>query len=344
MAQTENWLAVPTVALSFLSITSCLCVCIISLKEGYVGCQCNRKKRYQNRGSIDKKNMISMEIIFYLSLCDGLWSIELFLNWFRQIDWLNISYWTDSQCIILGMYSQFLGCLSPLWHVLLAYHLCYLLFGGGLKSLEKQKYCHYLIIVLMAIIATLAPLYPHNHYGTYKNPHLPNNIKDYECWLKSVDYQLIWAIISILSLVIHYFTLIMAFYRWKQTSFFILSPVYYHICVKILRFVIVYTLLRLPATIDRLIEICSGKSYWGFIILNHYCQALIGFANFIVFMYNRKDKSVQHDKKHSKRKTFIDDSSNDDDDDDDTIPRELIDSSLLNSPLNIQKTSFVTHT
>ena len=355
---TENWLSIPTVCCSFLSIISCLCVIIISYKQGYI--LSNKTQSQLNiddnnnmkRDNIKRDNKISMEIICIICVCDGLWSIELFLNWIRQIEieGINITYWTNIQCIILGIYSQFLGCLSPLWHCLLAYHLCYLLFGGSLNTLKKQKYYHYFLILFLGFIATLIPLIPpSDHYGIYINPKLSINSKtiiDRECWLKNTKYQIIWTVISLSSLLLHYLALLIAFYRWKQTSFFVLSPIYYEICKKILRFVVVYTILRLPATIDRLIEIFNNKSYFTLIAINHYFQALIGVANFIVFAYNTRDNKINDNKTRYKlfnHNYYNNNNNNKNNDNYDNrnmmeANNELADSSILTSPhYNIQR-------
>ena len=121
----------------------------------------------------------------------------------------------QSQCAVLGIYSQFLGCLSPLFHCLLAYHLCFLLFGGSLKTLKKQKYIHYIIIIILGIFATIIPLLSSskigNIYGIYRNPKLSLNdveIDDRECWLKNENWQIIWILFSFFSLLFHYVTLI----------------------------------------------------------------------------------------------------------------------------------------
>lgn len=281
----ENWISIPTVFFSFLSIISCLLVILVSIKKGYIFG--NNKTDIHNK----KDNKISHEIICIICVCDGLWSIELFLNWLRQITFLDMGYWTQFQCAILGIYSQFLGCLSPLFHMLLAYHLCFLLFGGSLNTLKKQKYIHYFIILLFGILATIFPLFSStkNEYGIYENPNLYINnqlINDKECWLKDEIWQMIWITFSFFSLFFHYLTLIIAFIKWRQTSFFILSPIYYNICKKILRFVIVYSSLRLPAAVLRLIEISNNNTKLSLLIINHYCQALLGVANFVVFVYN----------------------------------------------------------
>ena len=102
----EDWLSVPTVILSFFSITSCFLVCIISLKEGYIeGCNKWQKRLRQNSTMLLEKTeqkQMMMEIIFWFCIGDGLWSIDLFLNWFRQLSFIDIGYWTETQCVILG--------------------------------------------------------------------------------------------------------------------------------------------------------------------------------------------------------------------------------------------------
>eukprot|EP01084_Bolivina_argentea_P160495 279481_1 len=307
MDKTENWLAIPTVFLSFLSVASCIAVCVMYTMDSIQIYVYDRKNRYQKPAPTDNRKDISLEIIFYSAICDGLWTVELFLNWTRQIDvGGSFGYWTNSECMVLGIYSQFFGALSPLLHVLLAYHLCHLLFGGSLNKLENRRYFHYIVIILLAVIATIIPLFPNNEYGVYKNPDIDDHINDRECWLKSKDYQLIWVGINTFSMFVHYFTLIVALYKWKQTAFLVLSPIYYYICVKMLRFVFCYTLIRLPATMARFVEISTGKSYWSLIIVNHWMQSCIGMGDFIVYLYNRKEKYsrgnhfIEYDKKFLK--------------------------------------------
>ena len=105
-----------------------------------------------------QKYIIMIDVIFWMCVTDGLHGIQMCLVWVPQI-FINANVWFyDDQgimCKIISVMANFLSVLSPLWHMLLAFHLFYLLKGYSVHSLNKQKKYHYIVIVLVYYICIL---------------------------------------------------------------------------------------------------------------------------------------------------------------------------------------------
>ncbi len=217
----KDLLSVPTVFLGFLSLLSCIYVCLSAMESGYMPCRrwrkrCKRKKKKEKEQLLNKSNpnihgstiaihghyatsparpgqlpekkketssesdssggkrrvngesSIGMvDIIFWMSLVDGLHEIPEIVNWFPQAFHMSFFY-GNKVCIGIGLLAQFCAVQSPMWHILLAYHLAYLLSGkhGVLELLTSQRNYHYFLVNIIPFIGTLLPLI-FGEYGEY---------------------------------------------------------------------------------------------------------------------------------------------------------------------------------
>ena len=293
--ESEKFLAIPVIVFSFLSFLSCVYVCYESYKK-YNNIR-NDVIRHQTNNKHTTYGF--SDIIFFMAFTDGLHDIELFLNWLPQ----GISFihpWSNKFCNILGIFGQFLGVQSPLWHMILAYNLIYLLYGetGSLDELAKQKIYQYTLVFIIPTITTIIPGI-FKQYGKYQNN---TDYSDYECWLISDSWQLIWTVTNILALLIHLVSLLYALCKWKNAKekheSQVFSLFYRKVCVNILRFVLVYTLIRIMPITSRIVEILQPNNYtlplWA-IITHHVFISLNGVGNLLVWIWNQNEGKCCND-------------------------------------------------
>ena len=177
-----------------------------------------------------------------------------------------------------------------------------MLIGGTLSSLQRQKNYHYLIAWSIPSICSIIPIFT-KQYGSYQNN---INIQDYECWIKSKYLQMIWVIFNILALFAHFITLLLALYKWRK-SIIAFSHHYKQIVLQIIRFVMVYTLIRLLPTIDRIVELhrkTNSEPFW-LIFGHHICLAITGIGNGFVWIINKRYDAVKNPEKHGINNVYI---------------------------------------
>ena len=302
MVSDKELVSRPTVILSILSVISCLYVCISAYNAGAFSlnwcrqncCKSCRKKKkrgvlhHSRTASILRaQNSVMMtDIVFYMCLTDGLHATEMALNWFpialNSSSWV---FWNKLQCKILGIIGQFVCIQSPVWHLILAYHLGYLLCGGTLDKLNKQKKYYFILVILIPLIATIIPAI-YYQYGKYIDTSY-----DFECWLKSENWQFIWVGAVMFSLFVHYVVLIIAFCKWRQNMLAALLGYYKLIVIKLSRFVVVFTIVRLFPSIERIYVLWCGQDcavpVW-LICAHHWSVASLGLSNGIVWIINQR--------------------------------------------------------
>ena len=155
---------------SFLSIVSSLYVCISNDMKQYKPCgdkglsnetestlilpsdisSINKYKKPSE--NIHKKYVIFIDVIFWMCIMEFIHGLHMFFVWTPQIfthQWLYDNY--GITCILLGMIGNFASTNIPLWHMLLAYHLVYILRGYSVYSLSKQKKYHYIVIATVKL-------------------------------------------------------------------------------------------------------------------------------------------------------------------------------------------------
>ncbi len=111
---------------------------------------------------------------------------------------------------------------------------------------------------------------------------------------------------NILALFAHFITLLLALYQWKK-SIIAFSNHYKQIVIKIVRFVIAYTLIRLLPTIDRIVELfipLNTEPFW-LIFRQHICLAITGIGNGIVWIINQKYYPIKNEKEKYKKRNKI---------------------------------------
>lgn len=254
--------------------------------------------------SQQQSNMI--DIIFWMCITDIFWSIFILLNWMplslQSFGFRNIPFWEPIECTILGVYAQIFSVQSPLWHLLLAYNLGYLLLFGTLQSLnqlQNQRRCQYLFVIIIPIIFSILPAF-FTKYGIYAN----NNTFDKECWIKSEEWQLISICSILLSLLFHYIILILLCCKYKKyrnnklnhlskDAIYSYQQQYKSVISRLSRFVFVYTFIRILPSIERIWECFTiGPPPFWLIVGHHISISTIGIANFIAWNINQMDPNT----------------------------------------------------
>ena len=153
-------LAFITGIFSFLSVLGSLYVCLSICIQGYRPC-CNNTTNtpsiihgniQENHRKFLRHNYIMMiDIIFWMCITDCLHALQMCLIYSPQIFVPTDVWFYDGidgiTCKILSIWGIFTSIMSPIWHILLAYHLLYLLRGGTIASLNKQKKYHFIFAV-----------------------------------------------------------------------------------------------------------------------------------------------------------------------------------------------------
>ena len=152
-------LSLLTVFSGFLSFLGCIYACINIYNEGYKPCKCNKNWRNQRptiSGNVlntpltmelvesithvkRERYIIMIDIIFWMCITDGLHGIQMMITWTPQTKILigNINWFYNAfECKIIAFFAMILSFQSPTWHIILAYHLWYLLFGYTLQTLK----------------------------------------------------------------------------------------------------------------------------------------------------------------------------------------------------------------
>eukprot|EP01084_Bolivina_argentea_P290699 499404_1 len=119
---------------------------------------------------------------------------------------------------------------------------------------------------------------------------------DKECWLVRQRWQLVFVTAIILSLLFHYIVLgIMCFKCHKiQSNHSFQLFKYTSIIKRLIRFVSVYTIIRVLPIIARICQFFTNSSPPLWLIMSHHiCIASIGMANGIVWLINDRDETHQ---------------------------------------------------
>ena len=142
------FLSLSTSLVSILSVIACIYVCLNIYLGGYRPFKC-KKLKSKNINNIESNNVMMIDVIFWMCITDGLHQLQMSLTWTPQI-FVNYQDWfydnNGKMCEILGVFANYFSIQSPLWHMLLAYHLFYLLKGYSIQSLNNQKKYHYIIV------------------------------------------------------------------------------------------------------------------------------------------------------------------------------------------------------
>jgi len=238
------------------------------------------------RISLDE-SIIMTDVIFWMCITDGLHSLQMFITFIPQV-FTTSHVFGDSGCIVIGIFAMFLSIQSPLWHIILAYHLLYLLLGYSLQSLGKQKKYHFIIALFIPTIVTLIPI-PLHEYGPWSPYKIPLS---YNCYLTTDGWQFIQIALILFCTFIHYIVLLICCYKLirlcDKRSF---KTYLYNIITKYLRFVIVYTIVWTLPALAKIHQIKNKYNVpvWLNIALNC-CIAFTGFANAIVWIWNLNSK------------------------------------------------------
>ena len=181
--------------------------------------------------------------------------------------------------------AQFAVIQSPCWHILLAYNLGYLLCGGSISRVSKQKKYKFIIVNLISLICTILP-FIYGVYGRYEN-----NIKfhDVECYIKAEQWQYIFVVAICLSLGFHYAVIIIAICKWRNYSQSGFDQHFKFVVIQLLRFIVIYTIIRFFPVMTRMWELSSGYAPpFALVCAHHVGISLLGFADAVVWRVNQK--------------------------------------------------------
>ena len=240
---------------------------------------------------------------------------------------------TTTLCTLSGMCGQFFGTLSPLWHILLASYLFYLLTivsniqNGSNYSNSKHEYLQNpkiyfwtkFAFILFCFLCTIIPFFVHPHcYKEVRNYYDAKNEEYYgaECWVTGY-WEWIQYVIIILSLLFHYLVLILAFEKYNQTKAY--TNAFIFLVDRLVVWVVVFSIIRIFPTLDRIWSVIDDKTVPLWVVVSHHCcLGAIGIANGIVWYLNRKTDPYKQ----------IHDDDDDDQDDKHVQERERRDSKM----------------
>ena len=95
-----------------------------------------------------KEYIMMIDVIFWMCVTDGLHAAQMCTNWLPQSFIDGFSY-GNIMCKFIGVWAMWASIQSPLLHMLLAYHVFYLLIGNSLESLNKQKKYHFIFVAIV---------------------------------------------------------------------------------------------------------------------------------------------------------------------------------------------------
>ena len=174
-------LSVSASIFGLISVICCLYVCISLILDGYNPCcsknknsdsisitsiSVNMRKEY---GKLTDKNVVMVDVIFWMCVTDGLRALQMCITWIPQIFIDSNTWFYDNHgivCKIISVIQNGVSIQSPLWHMLLAYHLFYLLKTNSVQSLTQNKKYHFGIIIIVRQLYIIL-LFVHIYYQYY---------------------------------------------------------------------------------------------------------------------------------------------------------------------------------
>ena len=302
----------------------------------------NQKNAYKKIGKkVNPANDIRLtndytvtDIIMWMSLTDLIFDIWLLLNYVPQSISETFRY-SDNICKIVGIIGQFGGTASPLWHLIMAWNLFYLLTKKDNHynkfTLINQKPTLIVLLLICTIMGTIIPIIG-GAYGKFTNN---QQFSEWECWINKKDYQLIIFIPIIISVFFHYIVLIIACFKYVKTKSY--TTAYVILIKRLIVWIIVFSIIRIIPAIVRFMSIFNLDDDEPFILiaLHHYCVGLWGFGNGFVWFYNTKCSNVNTTTLHDYNSQALLDNNND------TNTSDTIKKS--NSVQNIHHTSYNTN-
>mmetsp|Transcript_70996 Transcript_70996/g.87100 ORF Transcript_70996/g.87100 Transcript_70996/m.87100 type:complete len:362 (-) Transcript_70996:33-1118(-) len=297
----DDWkralLIYPTTILALLSFIASLYVFISAFhfKTKLINNQIINFKKIGKK--IDPTNDIRLtndytvtDIIMWMSLFELIFDTWLLFNYLAQT--ISDTYhYSEYVCRLLGIFGNFGGLSSPLWHLIMAWNLFYLLtnksrndyFNYDKFSLIKQKPTLISLLLIFTISGTIVPIIG-RAFGEFNNS---QHYNEWECWIYKKGYQLIVLIPIIVSVLFNYIVLIIAYIRYVKTKSYTFA---YKLLIKrLIVWIVVFSILRSIPTFVRLMGIFHLTDDIPFILIaaHHYCFALWGFGNGLVWWINR---------------------------------------------------------
>ena len=177
------------------------------------------------------------------------------------------------------------------------------------------------IMIVIAFIGTIVPIFVNgnhytvisNYYQKSNNSHKKNDDNSnndsnrhgygHECWIEG-SFELIDYSFVMVSLLFHFIVLFVTICKYCQTKTF--TNAYSYLILRLLPWVVVYTIVRVIPTLDRVWDqIGSEYSVPLWLVVGHDSTiASLGIANAIVWCFNRSiDKNISQNYDHSRKKS-----------------------------------------
>ena len=307
----EDALTLTTVILCVFSCACCVYVCINIKLSGVDPCHiCSRSLYYVcccfvstvSSDQLEDDEFVASklspdvtsDIIFWLCVTDFLHCVQITIMQIPQL--LEISFFNDSECKVIAAFGQFLTTQWVCWHFALAMTLGILLIstntGRSVELLSKYKFIIYIFIFIIPSISTIIPLPAFKMFSGDYGKMGGDTIWYNECWIPIQGWLLVYIITISFSLVLHLIVDIIAIAKWfkiKRRNFYQYERSRV-VVIKLSRFVVAFTLIRIPSVAFRFWQ------YWIFdttppfwIVLLHYIGvSSVGIANGIVWFWNQK--------------------------------------------------------
>lgn len=239
-------------------------------------------------------DFIIWHLIFSMAIIDTFYAFGTIVIF--GINWPNV---TSYGCYIAGFVSQFLAVCSSLWRLLIPCYLFYLLTASVRTQTAIAKKKDFvesifesvaLVIVFLSLVGAILPLVWTKHkvyYGilyAYKDG---GNYYGAECWTEGY-FQLIYYTILMLSVVFDMITLILAYYKYRETKAY--TNAYWVLIKRLFAWVFVFLIIRLVPFFDRVL-ILFIKNFnpplW-LVLCHNYFIGATGIANAIVWYLTQR--------------------------------------------------------
>ena len=114
-------------------------------------------------------------------------------------------------------------------------------------------------------------------------------MEDIECWIVDEQWQYLYVVAIALSLLFHYAVIVIAALQWRHYARSGFDEHFRQVVIKLLRFVVIYTLIRVFPIFDRMWQFTSSAPPpFGVLCAHHIAISLLGFSNAVVWRANQK--------------------------------------------------------
>eukprot|EP01083_Nonionella_stella_P154590 498353_1 len=239
------------------------------------------------------RDFLLNDYVLYLSMWDVVFHTLLGSYWFSV--GFNIDYhWDDDNshfCKFFGFLTQISIISSATWSFFIVINLFRLMNGSHDQDLKAKTLCvirtcnvkhNHVIVWIVALTCSFIPI---QHYGPTENPEKKEGIHSYECWIVDQWHQL--TLYAPLALYIACSAFVFLWIGCRRCGIVSQGDVraYIHLENQLLSFSVLFFVVYLFPTIERIWALVAGHPQIVFVVLHHVLLSMIGFGNFLIWKY-----------------------------------------------------------